>query len=266
MPSHLSSIGFQAESEEQFRDLAETAAQSARPIRTRKGVYLHWCCGSGAELWLQANHRRELIGMNPHFAGTSITRVALTSRLARPDDTDLDGAFQGWADPTEGKPGSGAYPFVFDSPDAACSDGLSLPTEVDVQIAAFAADLALYESDEAFDASQTESAKLASEAFIPSGLFSPDGEPTDPPKALAIIAGHIQDAQERVNSMTNQSFWWVKVRTFGGVFDVVADPELVTAPVVVGGVLSGSFWLTGRIRRRRASGSRGLLRRLFGRP
>jgi len=61
---------------------------------------------------------------------------------------------------------------VFDWPDAACWDGLSLPTEVDVQIAAFAHRLSLYESDEDYYASLTDGPKFASESFVPSGLFS----------------------------------------------------------------------------------------------
>jgi hypothetical protein len=107
MSSNLSSIGFQVKTEEQFRDLAETVAQSAFQIKTKKGAYLHWCCDSGVELWLQVNYRNELVGMNPHFAGTGVTRVGLTSRFQRPDDTELDGAFHGWAEPEEGNPEDG---------------------------------------------------------------------------------------------------------------------------------------------------------------
>lgn len=247
MPSNLSSIGFQVENEEQFRELAEAAADSARPSVTQKGTYLQWRSDSGAELWLQVNRRNELVGMNPHFCGTGVTRVGLVSRIMRPDDTELDGAFHGWADPEDAEPKTGAYPFVFDCPDATCSDGLSLPTIVDAQIAAFAHELELYESDEVYNSSQAGEMKFAAESFIPSGLFSPEDGSTNPPAALAIFTGHILEAEKRTNPMTERFFWWAKVRTLGGTFDVVADPALVVAPVVAGGVLSGSFWLSGRI-------------------
>lgn len=265
MPSHLSCIGFNVESEEQFMEIAEAAAHSANPIKTRKGTYLQWCSDSGVELWLQVNKDNELIGMNPHFNGAGVARVGLTARIDRPDDTELDGAYHGWAEPEDDEPESGTYPFVFDCPDAICSVGLSLPAIVDVQIAAFAHEIELYESDEAYDSSQEGEPKFAAESFVPSGLFSPNGESAEPPAALAIFTGHILEAEELMNSMTKLSFWWAKVRTLGGVFDVVADPGIVVSPFVVGGVLSGSFWLSGRIGGKETAGGGNFLRRLFGR-
>jgi hypothetical protein len=49
------------------------------------------------------------------------------------------------------------------------------------------------------------------------------------------------------NPHTQQAFWWARVRTLGGEFDVVADPEIVEGTIVQGGVIGGSAWLSGRI-------------------
>ncbi|RMG40631.1 MAG: hypothetical protein D6732_03155 [Methanobacteriota archaeon] len=55
----------------------------------------------GAELWLQTDANNELVGMTPFFAGDARIRVRLVARVARPDDTPLEGAFYGWAAPDE---------------------------------------------------------------------------------------------------------------------------------------------------------------------
>lgn len=57
-------------------------------------------------------------------------------------------AFHGWADPDDGNPESGAYPFVFDAPDYILHDAVKLPAVFDVQLAAFAHELDAYASDE----------------------------------------------------------------------------------------------------------------------
>ena len=47
--------------------------------------------------------------------------------------------------------------------------------------------------------------------------------------------------------MTGAPFWWALLDTVGGTFDVVIDPSLLTSPVRAGNVLSGWFWLSGRL-------------------
>lgn len=47
--------------------------------------------------------------------------------------------------------------------------------------------------------------------------------------------------------MSQQEFCWAKVRTLGGEMDVVADPQILEGFLVKDGVVSGSFWLSGRI-------------------
>ena len=115
------------------------------------------------------------------------------------------------------------------------------------RIAAFAHELSLFPSVEAYETAQTGDIKFASQSFIPSGLFSPAGEKTEPPEAHAIFTGHIRKVEERTNELTNKGFWWALVESLGGVFDVVIDPELVEDTPQVGGVLSGAFWLSGRL-------------------
>lgn len=71
--------------------------------------------------------------------------------------------------------------------------------------------------------------------------------PSDPPLAYAIFTGHVLETSIITNPVTDHEFIWAKVRTLGGEVDMVSDPVLLNGPVVKGGVVSGSFWLSGRI-------------------
>lgn len=245
MPSHFSSIGMPVESEEDLLELAERAAEDATPLDAGDGTYLRWSSPGGAEVWLQIDADNQLIGMQPHFAGRSAVRVRLTNRLTRSKDTALDGAFHGWADPGGDGPEGGWYPFVFDAPDYQLHRDIRLPATLEVQIAAFAHEVSVFDSEDAFEASQEEGPKFSSESFIPSGLFSSAGEGA--PEARAIFTGRILWADVRTNELTGGRFYWALVKTLGGDFDVVIDPELLEAIPPMGGILSGSFWLSGRL-------------------
>src|SRR5262249_52963145 len=161
--------------------------------------------------------------------------------------SELDGSFHGWADPAGDAPDTGCYPFVFDAPDYRLHEDLSLPALKEIQIAAFAHEIAAFETVAAYEASETGDPKSASQSFIPSGLFTPAGDSTVPPQARAIFAGHVLAADEKINVLTGHAFYWALVETFGGAYDVVIDSDLLPGVPVVGGVISGSFWLSGRI-------------------
>ena len=204
MPSHMSDIGFPLESEEDFHQLIIQASEKGERVEASKGSYIKWSIGQGIELWVQLNRDNEVIGLNPHFTGSAPMRVGLTERILRSEATELDGAFHGWANPSENEPETGDYPFVFDVPDYRTYDDIKLPCIVSAQIAAFAHELKAFEKDEAYEASQPEEIKFAPESFIPSGLFTPEGESTEPPQAYAVFAGHVLDTAILTNPVTKQ--------------------------------------------------------------
>lgn len=230
-----------------FAALADRIGPLSTPIEVEDGIYWRWSSECGAEVWLLTNTDGELVGMTPFFSGDARIRVRLTGRVSRPGDTPLEGAFHGWADPGEIDPDSGAFPFVFDAVDYCEYAGMPLPAVVHAQIAAFAHEISVYPTPEAYTASQSGEIKFASQSFIPLGLFSPEGGSTEPPGSTAIFTGHVAATEAKINSLTGAKFYWARVDTLGGSFDVVIDPELCDTAPVVGGVLSGSFWLCGRL-------------------
>jgi hypothetical protein len=247
MASHFSTIGLPVKSQKEFQGLARRVADDTASFDCPEGRYLRWSSPSGAEVWLQVDLDDNLVGMSPHFSGESLVRVGLTARVNRPGGSALDGAFHGWAAPADDNPESGCYPFVFDAPEFQLHHNLQVPGTAEVQVAAFAHEVSLFASPEAHAASQTGEVRFASQSFIPSGIFSPAGERTEPPDAHAIFTGHILKTASRKNELTGNRFCWALVETLGGVFDVVIDPELIKAAPKVGGVLSGAFWLSGRL-------------------
>lgn len=247
MPSHLSSIGFPVREQAEFAALADRIGPLATAIEVDDGIYWKWSSECGAEMWLQTNADNELVGMTPFFSGNGLVRVRLTAHIARPGDTPLDGAFHGWADPKDDDLESGAFPFVFDAVDYCKYKGVTLPLIVKAQIAAFAHEISVYSTLDEYNTSQAGEFKFASQSFIPSGLFSPEGCATEPPSSRAIFTGHVVATDIKTNSLTGAKYYWVLVDTLGGSFDVVIDPELCDSAPVVGGVLSGSFWLCGRL-------------------
>lgn len=248
MLSHFSTIGIPVASQDDFAHYAGLAIEKGRKIKTGTGTYARFDMGHGAELWGQLSRGKEVIGINPHFTGSAVSTVRLITKIQDPNDNELDGRLYAEADP--GAEGEFAYPFVFDMPDmAACN--FSFPEIREVQLAAFAHELSIYKDDREFDELQESEMKFAAESFIPSGLFLPDGEHTEPPQAMAIFAGHVLAVEKLNNTYTDRSFYHIKVRTLGGEFDLVADPELVDKEICIGGVVFGSFWLSGRLLKKR---------------
>jgi hypothetical protein len=248
VPSQFSALGFDVASGEDLAALASRVAERADTVNAREGQYLKWAPPSGEQLWLQVKHNGDAMGMNPHFEGRSSVRVGIEARVARDGHTPLDGTFLAWANPPADGGSGGDYPFVFDSPDAAVHEDLELPIVVIAQIAAFAQHVKVFASVDDYDVARvSEGLGFPSRSFIPSGLFSPDGQPVVPPEPHALIAGHVVSAEERRNAITGASFWWVLLDTVGGTFDAVLDADLVEHVIEPGNVISGWFWLSGRL-------------------
>ncbi len=245
MHSHFSSIGFDVSTAQELQDMLRSVLTSASIHAAKGGRYLHWSSYSGAELWVSVDDRKELLGISPHFRGRSRVRVRIESWEKGSADNPLEGAAYGWADPSSSSPSSGAYPFAFTLPDFQLHSSKALPLVVVAQIAAFADDLHVYESEEAFDTSQAGSVKLAPKSFIPAGLFDVVQQDQITRDPCAIIAGKVRRHQERVNQMSGNHFHWALIDTLGGSYDVVMPEAPMTKSLHRGAIVHGTFWLSG---------------------
>ena len=257
--SNLSDIGFPVKSEQDVNqvimDILPHLTQIPCPPR---GYYYRFADESGAEIYLQTNPAQEIIGFNPAYDGKSLFRVGLIEKIER-DTSDLDGAFQAWASPHDEKSpaDTGLFPFVFDLPDFRTKDRIDLPKTTDIQLSAFASsDFEIFVSEAEYENAQSDKPHFAAKSFVPSGLFNVQQNSADqndeieqaiPPQAHAIFAGEIKDFARRTNKFSGAEFCWFQIETLGGEIDVLADPNLIKIEPALGGIVRGSFWLSGKI-------------------
>jgi hypothetical protein len=265
MPSHFSDIGFTVANADEYSQLAGHAAEQGEVLNAPGGYYIRWSPGAGVELWAHANRKRELLGCNPHFAGNSSLRMGINQPPISNPENALDGSLYCWAGASDDEPESGV-PMVVDLPDFdMVRRRISVPAVVTMQVAAFAHELSCFADDEQFHNSQNYGVKFAAEFYIPSGTFAPDMTYQEPPQAEAVFAGHVLSSDLLTNQFTGQQFYYLSVKTLPGTLDIVSDPAIVEGQPVVGGVVNGSFWLSGRIISDLPPASeRNLLARLLG--
>ncbi|HEY8563642.1 MAG TPA: hypothetical protein VIL74_24900 [Pyrinomonadaceae bacterium] len=249
--SNLSDIGFPTPDEQSINEMIMHVLEVAKPAQNARGFYLVYTDSSGAEIYLQGNFNQELVGFNPHFAGKSRRRVGLTRAIER-DSSDLDGGFHAWANPSdENVDVSGEYPFVFDVPDFRAVEIADLPRVAEIQLTAFASnDFKVYASEEDYQNAQDSELKYAPKMFVPVGLFDFNGkdwDENDPPRPVGKLAGEIREFELKTNELSGEKFYWLLVETHGGAVDVVVDPKYVPDEPVIGGTVSGTFWLSGKI-------------------
>ena len=263
MPSHFSTIGMSVNSEEDMLAIAEKASDDSVEIVCKSGHYLKWSSEEGAELWLQIDKKNDLVGLTPSFSGKSQMLVGITNAIERPDDTAFEGMIHGWANPQKDEPKNGDYPFVFDLVNKATYEDFDFPFISEVKLSAFAHEMTVYSSLEDYDSEQTEEPKFASESFIPSGLFKPDDTEDSHPEPYAIFTGRVLKCRKLKNSLTNGEYHWALVKTLGGTIDVLSDPTLSNKEIAVDGIISGSFWLNGKIINPKIKAKKGIIHKLF---
>lgn len=238
--SHLSCIGFHSESDQGLRKLAMQSFERAEPIRVGGHFYMYYRDESGAELWLQFDKQKNLIGLNPHFDVSESWVVSLSAAVAD-DQSRMDGSFFGVAFPhISGDVDSGLFPIFFDTPDFAQVQKLSFPTDQEVWICAFARSIDIIKGEEV--QSQTT-------GFHPSGLYQPDGEVSPNPQAFVEITAAIVSANLVINNLTNQQFYVMIVDIQSKKLTVVIDPILMKEQEPTpGDWVKGVFWLSGRLK------------------
>lgn len=250
--SNLSDIGFPVQSEQDVNVLITETIKLVESIKCPQGFYLRFADASGAEIYLQGSNEQELIGFNPHFAGKSRRTVGLTQAIER-DSSQLDGGFHAWANPRGGEDieTSGEYLFVFDVPDFRLNENLALPQVCQIQLTAFASnDFQIFADEKAYENSQEGELKYASKSFVPVGLFA-FGEASDidltAVRPVGKFAGEVKEFELKTNELSGEKFYWFLVETLGGETDVVADVKLIKDEPKIGGIVSGQFWLSGKI-------------------
>jgi hypothetical protein len=272
MTDHFSVIGFKAGSAQELAGLLSMLPEKGgEPKPCRAGYYYRWHSEAGSELWIhmqkddappasgeRADTRLAVVGVTPFFKGEGRVKVRVMRFRQRPSDNAFEGAAF-----VEIEPGSQPHQCttvaLFDLVDFACASDRAAPFITTAQITAFPHQLAVFEDEGAFQASQArEDVKFAPKSFFASGLFTPvesDGGPTfhDPEASefsapsKAYFTGIVEKSELRHNPVTNQNFRWALVNTLGGSMDLVADETKIGTTIRPGMIIQGEFWLCGRL-------------------
>ncbi len=272
--SHFHAIGFPLADIER---LLLRSAQEGQAIESRHGMYVRWCPGAGAELWLKVDRQGQIVSADPCFSGRGQMPGIITG-VVWDEQTPLDGSFHCWVGGDEDDPESGLYPVLINAPDFDVSRaGLTPPASASLQVAAFAHTLECYPDEETYYEDQRrrwggERAAVtgepfkgfAAESFIPSGVFDLSGSESEDeqPRAEGLFTGRVLIAESRTNPASGHEFHYLLVKTLGATLDVVADPAVgVSGDPIQGGVVRCQAWLSGRL----TQVDRGVLGRLLQR-
>ncbi len=274
MTNHFTDLGFEvAEAEDLTELLTQLSGGSDEFALDSGAALLRWGVGAGIELWVQVHPSGEIVGVHPFFLGPSRTFFLVESVEVSLSEA-MDAALMGWVSPSErpGEPGEedpGAYPMRFDLPQYPLNVEFAEPgTVCELQVAAFADEIALYASEEEFLAAQDEDAPFAVKSFVPLGLIPPDtleddGETREEagrinllqavsesdfePRAEALFSGVISRCEQRVNPFSQRPFWWMQVSTWGAEYDCIADPDLLSRAPQTDDIVQGHFWMAARV-------------------
>ena len=222
MADHLAALGIGSESQEERQDQVRRILRSSKPHSQRAdGMTLRWRDPSGAELWIYIDETGAMKSVQPHFAGGARHTLELQDIIPREEISPFDGAFigltqTGGTNPTLG----GGFPVIFDAPDFPDVRDAFLTAKHDVELAAFAVELNVYESEEAFREAQT---------------------------AHSLMVGELLEWSEVTNQLTGLPFFRILISTPAGPMDLVVEPDMMPEKVEKGMVVQTGAWMSGRI-------------------
>lgn len=206
---------------------------------------------SGAELWIGLrkleNGRFELLTFNPAFAGEGRAKAEIVGDVSDPQWKPFEIA-------VSASLAGDKVPFVFDLADPRQATQTKPGKAVAVSLTGFGLDAEVFRDEKGYYRAQKKDGTgiaFAANHFIPSGTFTvemggvaKEGRPT----AYADFAGTVLKSELRANAAGRGRFWWALVRTYNDyTIDVVLDPAQVKLPPTPGTVISGRFWLSGRL-------------------
>jgi len=246
VPDHFRTVGFTLERDE-IASLIGRAVDGGTVLASPRGEYRAWTPGAGAELWVMLRVSpeggRELTGMAPHFDGGGRIDAMIEAVEPHPE-FPMEGELYAWALDRAGA--HARYPFSASVPDfAATAADLNLPARVTLALAGFAQELEWWPDDDAYRADRAARPTEVAEAdLLPIGLF---GTATGKARARAVVTGAVVASALRTNPATERRFRHLRLATFGGEIDVVADLDLVPGDPGIGAVARADCWLSARI-------------------
>ena len=252
MASHCSDMGFDFKDVAELIDFAKNIYIKGKDIPLKNGAYRLVTIDKRIEFWIQFDKPKFF--QSPKF---------LDLEFHYSSDNFIPIAFDRWIEPLQNLSGKAivwylqddkeVFPIVVNIPNAAqYYNKLKKGEKLKMQVSCFCEELVLFATSEEFYDDQKErnaknntEATFADESFIPSGMFGNN----DNPEPTAIFNGRITAYERRINSYADNDYYYITVECQGTTFDVLADPDLVAEDPKIGGILHGSFWLSGKFKK-----------------
>jgi len=237
MPNHYSDMGFLIERQEDISELLQNLYETGTTIPAKHGEYRYITVDNYIEFWLQIK-KNNVLGLEFHYSSKNTISVKFEKYIKNKNSSKLGGSVYVWNE--------GNFPMILDVPNLDLYRKIKKDSVISMQISAYTNTLSLFDSKEDYDRSQEENKlQYASECFVPIGMFTTDKNA--PPEAYAMLSGTIKSFEKRANSISNKAYYYFEVECLGIIFDIVADTEYVSKEPVIGGVLNGEFWLSGKM-------------------
>ena len=251
--SHFSAIGFNVETIDDYNLLIEQSLQVATEYSTHESLtYLRYTDPSGAEIWLCANNdKKEIVGATPCFTSKNTQKVGINAVIPIENGEYGDGTVHGWLNATDydEKDGwlDGYYPVIIDVPNYLdyCDDDKIHQASLTL----FAENVDIFDDENDFDQWQKQDGRdfsFSSEFFGPSGMFTDDEQ--SEPTAIVLAGLTVLEAEKRLNTLSNNEFYWCRVGTYGGEYEAVFPLDMFDDVPKVGNIIFGHYWLTGRFK------------------
>ncbi|MCP3141879.1 hypothetical protein [Pyxidicoccus xibeiensis] len=247
MANHLACIGIHATDRASFARVLDSLLEHTTTAGTTPGHELKlWSDASGASYGFVFTREGKVECSTPGFRAESRLRVRATGFAADKSCRFCD-LLEAEVVDSEGHV---LYPFATTLADLVLvRERVQAGAALELAPCAFAESLQAWPDKEAYEASRKPGkAQLGSQFFIPNpaALMKKDGPP--PPVApRAHFTGHVEAADVRTNGVTGQPFQHALVRTYGGVYDVLAAADEKTPRLQPGNIVRGTFWLVARV-------------------
>lgn len=238
----FSTIGFVVDSFNDIMKFGGEACKNGNRIEILgKGAYYSLKLNCGAELWAQVDVNNQPMGLHPGFAGECKIKVRAKPFLESSRLSVLDGYYYSYLITDDQD-----YPLLFESPNfyqTAIADDEII---AEAQVTAFAKEVKIFSNVDEMSKDKIWGS-WAIQSFTPSGTFSPKDDPNFEQHPAAIFSGYARKVELKRNEITGNKFYHLVVESLSASYDVVIDPILLSVVPEVGNIVSGQFYISGKI-------------------
>lgn len=235
---------------EEYWALAKRASEiGVRNSSPDGSALVRWAVDTGPEIWTHIDRAGEVVGAVPFFSTKTVYRISVTGTGEDPDE-EMEGWIDGWLEPSEDdEPYSGAFPLRVSLVNYALARHrlTTFPSVHRIELVALAHEADLYKDEAAYSKAPGEVYRPPVGIFASSAHFAADGESQSFSEATALLTARISSARLLMNAETSESYWWIQVSVGGVTLHTFADRETLGGEPLEGQILSGSFWLLGRL-------------------